>query len=180
MSTAYYYFAATLPLLEFGAQLPMSFEAFLEDCERLLSPKDFRELQSVVSDTGNHALCDNAVLREWQKFLHNLRNEGACRRASAMGKDPSKYMRGERTTDPAAHHILSEVRKSTNPLAAEKLIDEAKWQKLDELVHCHFFDFEFILVYAVKLKILERYSTIASLGGQEIFEEYKKKAKQLR
>jgi len=60
------------------------------------------------------------------------------------------------------------------------VIDQAKWQKLDALVQGHFFDFEFILVYGIKLKILERYQEVGSDKGYENFEELKKQAAQLR
>ena len=48
MSTAYYYFAATLGVLEFGMPAPQTCEAFLEDCWRLLSEQDARDVRIVL------------------------------------------------------------------------------------------------------------------------------------
>ena len=39
--SAYYYFAASLPMLQFEGELPISTEDFVNDCQRLLSARDF-------------------------------------------------------------------------------------------------------------------------------------------
>ena len=41
----YYYFSASLPMLEPDAPPPMSNEEFLESCERLLTTSDFQEIR---------------------------------------------------------------------------------------------------------------------------------------
>ena len=49
MNEAYYYFTATLPYLDFDSIPPMSDEAFLDECERLLTEDDFSIMQGFLS-----------------------------------------------------------------------------------------------------------------------------------
>lgn len=176
MSTAYYYFAASLPLLEFGVKPPLSVESFLEDCERLLSPEDFSDMTKAAFDEGVAEITGHGVLKEWKQFTHNFHNEIAWFRAQKTNKDPLDHIRGERSVEPSIALVLSEVTKSSDPLTGEKLLDKLLWQRLDELVQGHYFDMGFLIVYGAKLKILERYQKIESEKGKEIFEEYKAKA----
>lgn len=42
----------------------------------------------------------------------------------------------------------------------EKILDEARWQVLDDLGFGHYFDMDSLILYAYKLKILERWEKI--------------------
>ena len=52
-------------------------------------------------------------------------------------------------------------------LEAEKLLDRTSWQFLDELEQGHYYDLEFLMVYGLKLKILERHQEYATSKGRE-------------
>jgi len=173
MGTAYYYFAASLPMIEFGMKLPVSILEFLLDSERLLSAGDFADMQKALSEEPPAQTARNALLRKWIQFLHHFRNEMVWFRATQANQDPLDHMRGERTTELFVREALNQAGKSADPLTAEKILGRALWQKLDELLQGHYFDFEFLIIYGMKLKILDRFRQIESPRGEEIFKEFK-------
>ena len=62
MSSTYYYFAASLPLLEFGKTSILSLDVFLSDCERLLSLDDFMEVKKAVTLDEDGGMVKNYVI----------------------------------------------------------------------------------------------------------------------
>ncbi len=176
MSRKYYYLAASLPMLDFQAKPPMTIREFLEECERLMDRPDFEEIQlsiaSKVSKTTRPSQAKNPVAQQWLEFDRRFRNEIAWFRAVQQNKDPMNYIRGDRYIDPFMVDIVVEASKTFDPLTGERVLDRARWVKLSELEMGHYFDFEYLIVYGLKLKILERYQIIGSEKGRELFEKY--------
>jgi hypothetical protein len=54
---------------------------------------------------------------------------------------------------------------NASPLDAEKALDETRWKALDELATGHYFDLDFLISYALKLRILERWEKIQGAEG---------------
>jgi hypothetical protein len=164
-----YYLVASLPMLEFGSNPPISSKEFLRDCERLLSRRDYLNILAASSEEESAGPGDGHLLRQWKKFSRDFRNEAAWFRAVRSGRDPLEHLRGQREADQAIGNALAEADKSPDPLSAEKVLDLLRWQKLDELTGQRYFDREFLVAYAIKLKILERYDQIDSWQGEKVF-----------
>jgi hypothetical protein len=179
MSTSYYYFAASLPNLQFGMKPPMSCEDFLEDCQRLLSEQDFSDVFKAIK-TDPRTEVSNELLQECKGFEHNFCNEIAWLRASRSHKNPLEHIRGERTLEPSIINMLTQASKIENLFEIEMFIDKIKWDMLDELVQGHHFDLEFIIVYGLKLKILERYQEIQSPKGNETLELFEEEVLEVK
>ncbi len=171
--SAYYYFAASLPMLQFEGELPMSTKEFLGDCERLLSSRDFLCIKKVFYEEEVDEIAGHKLLKAWMEFENTFRNEIAAFRAEANKDNPLDFIHGERYPDPWLHKVIISASDTDNLLLAERILDRARWQFLDELVAGHYYDLGYLIVYAIKLKILERYSLIYSSKGKEIFEELK-------
>jgi len=171
MGRAYYYFAATLPMLDFDGPPPLGMEAFLQSAERMLSAGDYRQVLSAVTSTSLFAPI--AFLRAWQEFELHLRNEQVASRAADLHKDPQDFIRGDKGYEPRVHQAVAAAAKAEHPLAGERIFDRLRWQQLDEMLLGHYFDLEFLIAYAVKLQILERYHKISGDRGREIFSSYK-------
>jgi hypothetical protein len=181
MGSAYYYFVASLPHLEFGNPPILSLQTFLSDCERLISPEDYTQIQKALGvDEGEAAPMSNPTTKSWQQFMNALRNQSAWTRATRAQKDPQPYLKGERAFEADIVQAISAAEKNPNPLEGELLIDRLRWQKLDELCCGHFFDLEALIIYALRLKILDRFEKMDSVRGQQIFEEYQRETRQLR
>ena len=58
-----------------------------------------------------------------------------------------------------------------DPLEAELYLDRIRWEKLEELEKNHYFDITYLVAYALKLQILERWDRINSIGGDEAMQK---------
>jgi len=172
MSTAYYYFAASLPMVTWGGKLPMTAEEFLEAAGRLLVDGDRALVERLLAGDDTIAT-DNAATRAWITFERNLRNEVAVLRAKRAHKDANKHVRGAKENDPWLRGVVEEVSKMDDLLEGQRLIDRARWQFLDELVSGHAFDLETVLCYGLKLQILQRHHNYQTEKGVETFDAIK-------
>lgn len=176
MGRPYYYFAASLPQLDFEAKPSHSVEEFLADCERLLSHEDYQAIHFLLNSESAEVdvqTNSNVTFNRCLQFDAQLRNEIAFFRAQGFGKDPEKYVRGEFFSDPSISSIIQDAARASNPLEGEKVLDRARWQMLDDFCIGHHFDFDFLVIYGLKLKILNRYKEINSPEGGKNFEELK-------
>ena len=158
----YYYIVSSLPMLEFGEKPTISYEDFLNSCRTQLSPCDMEIIEKADE------------WKEWGRFSIALRNEIAVFRAAKKSKDPAKYIHGDDNRDPllipSAHWAVN----LDSPLEAERFLDQLRWEKLEELSKGHYFDIDFLVTYALKLQILERWQTINSQDGMQVLESLAK------
>lgn len=151
--------------------MPMSVEAFRQECQRLLSAQDnalmerIWALEEIPCATGNH------FLDSWNRFEHALRNELTWHRADRLDQDPLKYLRGPRVLDPLYAEEVNRIFKMEDLWEAEKALNKMKWRFLDDLATGHYFDIEFLLIYALRLKMLERFQEYASPVGRDFLRE---------
>ena len=61
--------------------------------------------------------------------------------------------------------------KSTSILEAEKILDQARWEFLESLSFGHYFDFDLLLGYLLKLKILERWDKVQRADKERLFNQ---------
>jgi len=171
MDRAYYYFAASLPTLSFEGEPPLSADDFLQDCRRLLDPRDYRLIEEILTKDEYIGSSGNGVYDAWARFDRGFRNELTWVRAERAGKEPADYIRGDRYSDPYFSEMIQQALKEDNLLEAEKILDRYRWNFLDDLQTKNAFNFGFILIYGLKLKILLRYERIDSPKGPEILDE---------
>lgn len=174
MSRAYYYFAASLPMIDFDNKPPFSVENYLEDCLRLLSRNDFELMNELLTQKELPEYTDDQVVNAWIKFYEGFWNELTWQRAKRAGKDPESFIRSRANADSRQAEVIQRALKEVDLLEAERILDRFRWEFLNELEKGQFFNFGFLVIYGLKLKILEKYQRIQSSQGQEIFEEIKK------
>jgi hypothetical protein len=161
MPTFHTYIIASLPMLNFGMKPPLSFERFLKVCQGFISEEDFLLLSNLpltIDEYGKSV--SHPTIERWLAFDTALRNELVKIRAHSKKIDEAKYLRGETYSDMAISHAAMSSHRSASILEAEKILDEAHWQALDDLGFGHYFDTDFLILYAYKLKILERWENI--------------------
>jgi hypothetical protein len=150
------YLISSLPMLYFGMKPPFSFEGFIERCRGLIPENEIEMLKAASG------------LKKWQIFDKELRNELVKLRAARKHKDPLKYLRKDGYVQPYIIHIAASAIRNKSILEAEKILDQARWQALDELSIGHYFDIDILLIYGQKLLILERWERIRSANKQEL------------
>lgn len=169
MARKYYYFLASLPALFLGQKLPMTIEEYLDRCQSALSPEDAEAVHLAVYEDP---LAKSGVAARWSQMRHDFKNELAYERAMRAGKDPLKYIRGQRSMDSFLRDIVLQSLNTQDPLESQKLFDYRMWELLDEMESGHYFDCENAVIYGLRLNILKRMEDITSYRGKEIFERY--------
>lgn len=160
-------------MLQFGMNPPFSFEKFLQMCRDNISAKDFGIIKTASLD-GAYTSKDTkapAALKRWRCFDTALRNELVRIRSARRHVEPDKHLRRDAGVDAPIAHIAMNVYRTPSVLDAERMLDEQKWRKLEELALGHYFDMDFLVVYAYKLLILERWEGIHTADSQHLLEE---------
>ena len=153
----YYYIAAQLPLLTFGQKPTITKEVFLEEAKKWLTDGEYSNLSKVDLNDFHFYSSDTVFLRGYKTFEEHLRVELA------------KYRKAKKTR---REYILPEEIieiKDKNPLEAEGALLYKRWEWLEEKGVEHFFDFTFLVLYFLKLQILERLFTFNKERGKEVF-----------
>jgi hypothetical protein len=161
MPTHYTYLIASLPSLLFGMKPPFPFERFLQNCQPLISEGDFLLLSNLPMTIDEYGKSiSHPTIKKWLAFDTALRNELVKIRVQSKKIDADKYLRGETPIDIAISQAAMASHRSTSIVEAEKILDEVRWKALDDLGFGHYFDMDFLILYAYKLKILERWEEI--------------------
>lgn len=176
MSAYYTYLISSLPMLHFGMKPPFSFEKFIGICARLIPEKDAEILNSIPHIEIGLYEGKHPTLIKWQAFEIALRNELVKIRAMHKRLDPLKYIRRDGYTDSSVTHIATNVHRTPATLEAERVLDEERWHFLEGLTFGHYFDLDVLMVYALKLLILERWEKINSADKEKVLEETLAKA----
>ncbi len=168
-------------MLHFGMKPPLSFEKFLQLCDGLVSESDINILRatSVIDECSYEEFspafspkADQPLTeKKWCTFDITLRNELVKIRAARKRVDPIKYIRSGGDTEPAVTHIALHVHRAPSILEAEKILDQERWRFLDECSVGHHFDIDSLIIYAIKLLILERWEKINTLDKAKALEE---------
>jgi len=148
-------------MLQFFAKVPFSLEIFFNKCKNLIPDKEFEILRSACG-TNNFFLDiqNNNSLKQWASFEIALRNELVHARASRKKIDPLKFLHLPDAPQAQISHVAMAAYRSTSIWEAEKMLDQARWNFLEDLSLGHYFDFDYLLIYGLKLRILERWDKI--------------------
>jgi len=125
-----------------------------------LAPSDYSILSGISLDDFSPTAEDAPILKEYKLFESKLRHELAFWRKSRQEKSDFKP-----ETFP-----ISIVREA-NPLEAEKKLLLLRWDFIEDNEEGHYFDLTFLIVYLLKIKILEKLSTFNKEKGAKKFQE---------
>jgi len=175
MPNYYIYLASSLPALQFDMKLPFSFESFLEVASSLISESDLNVLKTTSQIGEGFYNGAQSTLKKWHTFDIALRNELVKIRAARKHIDGSKYLRADGYADPSIAHIALSAHRSPSILEGERILDKERWYFLDELTLGHYFDIDFLIVYALKLLIVERWEKIRTADKESKLEGALKK-----
>jgi len=172
MSSYYPYLVSSLPGLTFGMKPPMTFGRFCALSRDLVPAGDFALIASLPSlEAGVCAGIGNGTLRQWVAFQAMVGNELVMMRAARRKIDPAKYLRRDGCPESVhAAHIAVNAYRKTSPLEAERSLDLERWQRLDELAAGHYFDLDTLVVYGLKLLILEKWERITTADAPRLLE----------
>lgn len=171
MTGGYYvYLISSLPMLRFGARPPFPFEKFLALCERFIPPEDLDTLKCVQLSVDADVRAAHPALARWFSFETALRNELVRLRAPHRHAEAAKYLRAEAGEGFSLAHAALAAHRKVSPLEAERFLDEVRWNFLEELAAGHYFDLDILILYALKIGILERWERIETAPGRALLE----------
>ena len=149
------YLMCSLPSLKFGQVPPITMEEFTEDAKSQLSAKHFKKLEPVdiyksTDSEGKVSLKSIAVmLDEMKEDMAELRAAKAQRRTPSLERLPITVVHA-------------------NPLEREKLIMRWQWEELDTIVAGESFSLTEVMVYKLRLQILNRLNSFDKDRGSEV------------
>lgn len=168
--TQYYYLVASLPLLFFDDPPPFSSQNWLEACREQVAKEDCALLERISFTQLQSGPGDHPVWETYAAWETALRNEIALQRAQRMNVSADSYLR-----DAPFFTILGtavkEALNAATPKAVELALDRLRWSQLEELEAKTQFDLGRLIVYRLKLLILERKQLFRPEAGLESFRE---------
>jgi hypothetical protein len=169
MPAYYTYLISSLPVLNFSAKLPFSLEIFFNKCKNLLPEEELEILRNTCGQAGQ-VLDPQGInsLEQWVNFEIALRNELVRVRATRKKIDPLKFLHLPDAPQAQISHVALVAYRSTSILEAEKILDQSRWNFLEDLSLGHYFDFDYLLIYGLKLKILARWQDIQEADKEHL------------
>jgi Protein of unknown function (DUF2764) len=152
----FYYLLSSLPMLRPNQGVPMSTAQFMTTCGTHLSPGEMQTLAAISSSPAEEShFKENSVPARWNIFETCMRNRIIDSRP-AKNTESAQYMRVEKDYFSAIERGVQEAFSRDNPLEREKRLDAVRLEFLDDLDGAHFFDFDALCVYKLKLMLLEK------------------------
>jgi len=169
--TGYYYLASSLPFLRFKEKPSVRYRAFLEESSMWLSNGDMEQLRLSRIDIEHieYERVKNKTLLSWIIFENSLRSEIVKIRASNLGIQHEGFLKPHLDIDPGLFQKAREALKDQSPYKAELALLEARWNFLENSEVGHYFDITFLIIYALKLQLLERMELFEVERGQKVF-----------
>lgn len=159
-------------MLHFTVNPTISLEVFLDRCAQLIPEKDLDLIKQAIStDAYALDLPQNNILLKWKEFDLALRNELARARAARKKINSERFLRPGAPFDINITHIAQASLRQNSILESERYLDLERWQLLDKLAMGHYFDFDFLLIYALKLAILDRWVKIGNSDKAGLIEK---------
>lgn len=161
----YYYFAASLPMLRMDREAPMSYETFMEKASEQLSSRDFSDLSLAVfgARNGDASL---EIVREWQEYAGKLSMAINKIRAEHLGFAGYAAPDIDKTLENTARDIV----ENKDPLEGEKAVLSLYFDFLSEREKGSPFSSTALMIYALKLQILEKVNAFDESKGRTEFD----------
>lgn len=168
----YYYTVAALPELLFDAPASIQSDYFLKFSQETLSEADFESL-SQATLAPQEGVTPRGAVKDFYDFEIALRNALVRYRAGNLKVDGSKYMREQSMAvdlDAAAREIFH----ASNPLEGAEILDKKRWEFLEDAQSGHYFDLTKLVIYYLKLQIIEERQVRTVEAGRTGFDtQYK-------
>ncbi len=157
-------------MLSYDIPPGISFSDFLEDCRKWLKPSEWEILSAATLEPSADEAIALEVGEEFRKWEISLRNDLVHLRAAAMGLESEQFLvKSDRYSDTAA--LAAHAFKQESPLDAEDALGRGRWHFLENLKVGHFFDLDYLVLYALQLQILERKSCFVEETGYTRYQE---------
>ncbi len=160
MANKYYYLISSLPYLTFEGDSRPAREYFISECRKWLVPRDLTTLLDADISSIEVKPIDTGLIKEWKEFRMDLR------KAISEVRSARKISSERRIPD-----LVKEVFDQGTPLDMEKTLEKMEWDFLEEKEIDYHFDLNWLIVYSLKIGILERLAEFDKERGRQVFEK---------
>jgi len=146
------YLMTSLPSLSLGQVPPITIDEFNDDAKRQLSVRHYKKLQSVDIQKLNAQVGVESIstfLKKLKEDLSEVREAKAQNRQAKPERMPNSVLRG-------------------NPLEREMNIIQWQWEELQDIEAGKTFTLTEVLVYKLKLQLIERLYSFDENKGAEV------------
>jgi len=166
---SYEYLVASLPMCFFGEPPPMSTAELRARCAEQLNGRDLATLDRLLASAGDPDA--PGFEGAWTARERQLRAAIAAARAPRYGADPRAVRPPHPGWDQLVETGVADAFALPTPLEREQALDRVRWHVLEELTPRDPFTAEAIFVYALKLRIAERWAARSDDQGRQRFDE---------
>ena len=160
-----YYLIASLPHLSYPDLNPITIDAFLSACQINLSPYHMKKLELIKEGKFDKKVLELSVVRMWQEWDMAARSELARLRAEKLGR-PAVSVADYDGRMSSALEAAQDAFRASSPLAADDALESARWDYLGSLEFGRYFNLESLVLYLLKLKVLERRAGLVADRGR--------------
>ena len=166
----YYYFGASLPMLRMNQAPPISYEAFIRACRENLRPSDMKNMSLAVlsGEDGDASIKVVKAFRDYASSLSHAINHERAKRLGFPGYD-------EVSADAAVSERAKRIAGLLDPLQAEREILSSYFDFLSSYERSTPFSAESLMVYSLKLQIMELSSSFSLEKGRMEFDRLYKR-----
>ena len=149
-----YALIASLPQLKWDEAPHITLEELTESTDLYLNStrsEQFRQL-SLSADAAD--VPKKSFAADYLAWETAFRNSIAKLRAARLNLDATPYLHADGAYETDADRSVREAFAAGNPLEREKMLDFARWQKIEELEFGNRFNFNVLCAYKLKLELL--------------------------
>lgn len=166
----YYYLISSLPMIRQDEAPGISVESFLEECGKWLDGNelDIINFLTLVPGEGDAQV---AALNAWNDWENKLRNSLARLRGHKLSRDAEAVCRHENDYFSEVERAAQDFSAIASPLDRERMLDDLRWKRLEDLESGHIFDFDRLCIYKLKLMLRLKWSDRKKEPGEKNFSE---------
>lgn len=161
---SYPYLMASLPLLSLQGEPPLTSADFLEMAQRLLPSGEFAGVRLAMEGR-----LEEVALPALGRYVHaeiQLRDALARLRAARAGVDAAPFMRPFAGFDSSAERVAAEAMSAANPLERELILDQYRWQTLEDISALDAFGLVSVYSYGLRLQLVEKWHRLDEAQGE--------------
>ena len=177
----YFSLVSSLPILKMTEAPLVSYGKFMSDCEGMIDAKKldllrrFSLVPGVLPGQKPHNAAQDdpdaleafigefpkgSLAQEYLRFETALRHSAMKIRAAKLGPAFAAPKPGHVFFDPEADRMVRAAFSAPNPVERERILDTARWNKLDELEAKNLtrFNFDTVCAYSIRIQIAEKWT----------------------
>ena len=178
----YVYIIAGLPdiVLDFKNN-GLSYSDLSTQIKELVSEKDFSIIELCEKGFDDKELgvsfykqissCSNEFLNTYYTFDRNLRNTQVLYLAKKNNLKSDGLTVGDVDNEFEEYKQVESILANPNILEREKLLDNLRWEKINQITIFEYFTLDKILAFFVKMNIVERWNKSDAKIGKEFFKK---------